>query len=56
MNEPKLRIIINYEGTHFYTIDDDYKMRQHESLDKDVCLELVLYANKLSNYLKEYCE
>lgn len=25
-------------------------------IDKDVCLELVLYANKLSNYLKECLE
>lgn len=25
-------------------------------IDKDDCLELVLYANKLSNYLKECCE
>lgn len=25
-------------------------------INKDECLELVLYANKLSNYLKEWCE
>lgn len=25
-------------------------------IDKDECLELVLYLNKLSNYLKECCE
>lgn len=34
MTEPKLRIVINYEGTHFYTIDEDYKTRQHESLEE----------------------
>nr|DAW67098.1 MAG TPA: hypothetical protein [Caudoviricetes sp.] len=31
---PKLRIVINYEGTHFYTIDEDYRTRQHESLEQ----------------------
>ena len=25
-------------------------------IDKDDCLELVLYANRLSGYLKEYCK
>lgn len=25
-------------------------------IDKDECLELVLYANRLSGYLKEFCE
>lgn len=34
MNEPKLRIVINYEGTRFYTINDDYSTRQHESLEQ----------------------
>lgn len=34
MNNPKLRIVINYEGTHFYTIDEDYRTRQHESLEE----------------------
>ena len=34
MNKPKLRIVINYEGTHFYTIDTDYVTRQHESLEQ----------------------
>lgn len=34
IKEPKLRIVINYEGTHFYTIDDDYRTRQHETLEK----------------------
>ena len=34
MKEPKLRIVINYGGTHFYTIDTDYVTRQHESLEQ----------------------
>ena len=34
MNKPKLRIVINYEGTHFYTIDKDYRARRHESLEQ----------------------
>lgn len=34
MNKPTLRIVINYEGTHFYTIDTDYRTRQHESLEQ----------------------
>lgn len=34
MTEPKLRIVINYGGTHFYTIDTDYVTRQHESLEQ----------------------
>ena len=46
MNKSKLRIVINYEGTHFYTIDGDY-------ITKDDYLDLLEYCDRLSNYIKE---
>lgn len=29
---------------------------QDSFIDKDVCVDLLLYANKFTKYLKEYCE
>ena len=45
MTEPKLRIVINFEGTHFYTIDGDYTTRLHETLEE--ALQYMCWKNNI---------
>ena len=55
MNKPKLRIVINYEGAHFYTIDTDYRFTRHESLkqvQEYLCRKYDIVASQIIDEIK----